>query len=42
MSWFVPDCEKILKPVVGMTFDSLEEVEEFYKSYVHECGFSFL
>jgi hypothetical protein len=29
-----------LKPVVGMTFDSLNEVEEFYKTYAHECGFS--
>jgi hypothetical protein len=40
MSWFVPNCEKILKLIVGMTFDSLEEVEEFYKLYAHECGFS--
>jgi hypothetical protein len=40
MSWFVPNCEKILKWVVGMTFDSLEEVEEFYKTYAHGCGFS--
>jgi hypothetical protein len=23
-----------------MTFDSLKEVEEFYKSYAHGCGFS--
>ena len=23
-----------------MSFDSLQEVEEFYKSYAHECGFS--
>jgi hypothetical protein len=40
MLWFVPDCENILNLVVGMTFDSLEEVEEFYKSYTHECVFS--
>jgi hypothetical protein len=39
MSWFVPDCEKSLKPVVGMTFDNLDEVEEFYKSYAHAYGF---
>jgi hypothetical protein len=39
MSWFVPDCEKSLKPVVGMTFNSLDEVKEFYKSYAHGCGF---
>jgi hypothetical protein len=23
-----------------MTFDSLDEVEELYKAYAHECGFS--
>jgi hypothetical protein len=39
MSSFVPDCEKSLKLVIGMTFDSLDEVEEFYKSYAHGCGF---
>jgi hypothetical protein len=36
----VPDCEKSMKPVVGMTFESLDEVEKFYKTYAHECGFS--
>jgi hypothetical protein len=36
----VPDCESSIKPVVGMTFDSLDEVEKFYKTYAHECGFS--
>jgi hypothetical protein len=40
MSWFVPDYEKSLKPIIGMTFDSLDEVEEFYKSYAHGYGFS--
>jgi hypothetical protein len=40
MSWFVPNCENSLKPVVGMPFDSLYEVEEFYKTYAHEGGFS--
>jgi hypothetical protein len=37
---FVPDCENSLKSIVGMTFDSLDEVEELYKAYAHECGFS--
>jgi hypothetical protein len=29
-----------MKPVVGMSFDSIEDVEEFYKVYAHEGGFS--
>ncbi|XP_021307743.1 protein FAR1-RELATED SEQUENCE 5 [Sorghum bicolor] len=29
-----------LKPVVGMMFDSVSDVEKFYKSYAHEAGFS--
>ncbi|XP_021316883.1 uncharacterized protein LOC110435561 [Sorghum bicolor] len=29
-----------LKPVVGMMFDSVPDVEEFYKSYAHDVGFS--
>lgn len=36
----MPDCETSIKPVVGMAFDSLDEVEKFYKTYAHECGFS--
>jgi hypothetical protein len=40
MSWFVPDCEESLKLIVEMTFDRFDEVEEFYKSYAHGCGFS--
>jgi hypothetical protein len=28
-----------LKPKIGMIFDSLSEVERFYKSYAHENGF---
>ena len=28
------------KPVVGMMFDTLIDVEKFYKSYAHEAGFS--
>jgi hypothetical protein len=38
-SSFVPDCKYELKPVVGMAFDSLEAVEEFYKTYAHEVEF---
>jgi hypothetical protein len=30
----------VLKPIVGMSFESLEDVEEFYKSYAHGIGFS--
>jgi hypothetical protein len=28
MPWFVLDCEKSLKPAVGMTFDSLDQVKK--------------
>jgi len=28
-----------LKPMVGMIFDTLTDVEKFYKSYAHEAGF---
>ena len=28
-----------LKPKIGMIFDTLKDVEEFYKSYAHEVGF---
>ncbi|XP_012700008.1 circumsporozoite protein-like [Setaria italica] len=28
-----------LKPVVGMMFDTLTDVEKFYKSYAHEASF---
>jgi hypothetical protein len=37
---FVPTCDDALKPVVGMKFDSLQAIEEFYKAYAHEVGFS--
>jgi hypothetical protein len=41
VSWFVPHCEEErLKPVVGMPFNTFDEVEEFYKTYAHESGFS--
>jgi hypothetical protein len=29
-----------LKPAVGMSFSNLDEVEGFYKTYAHKCGFS--
>ena len=29
-----------LKPVVGMMFDTLTDVEKLYRSYAHEAGFS--
>ncbi|XP_044337566.1 uncharacterized protein [Triticum aestivum] len=35
-----PICDENLKPTVGMTFDSMEAVEEFYKAYAHNVGFS--
>jgi hypothetical protein len=40
LSSFVPNCEDKLKPAVGMTFGTLDEVEEFYKTNAHKCGFS--
>jgi hypothetical protein len=33
-------CKERSKPVVGMIFDTLTDVENFYKSYAHEVGFS--
>ncbi|PVH31896.1 hypothetical protein PAHAL_9G255200 [Panicum hallii] len=39
-STFLPDCDDELKPKVGMSFDSLDAVEEFYKIYAHEAGFA--
>ena len=37
-SSFIPECEDDLKPKVGMTFEGLKAVEEFYKSCT-SCGF---
>jgi hypothetical protein len=37
---FVAACDDALKLVVGMKFDSLQALEEFYKVYAHEVGFS--
>jgi hypothetical protein len=36
---FIPDCKYELKLIVGMAFDSLEAVEEFYKTYAHKVRF---
>ena len=33
-------CKEHSKPMVGMTFDTLTDVENFYKDYAHEAGFS--
>jgi hypothetical protein len=38
-SSFEPDCSDEMKLVVGMTFDTLEAVEEFYKTYAHKADF---
>jgi len=34
------NCKANKKPVVGMIFDTLTDVENFYKSYAHDAGFS--
>ena len=33
------NCKANKKPVVGMIFDTLTDVENFYKSYAHDAGF---
>jgi hypothetical protein len=39
-SSFIPVCVDERKPVLGMSFHSIKDVEEFYKSYAHNGGFS--
>jgi hypothetical protein len=39
-SSFVPYCDAELKPVVGIPFDSLDIVEECYKTYAHVASFA--
>jgi hypothetical protein len=39
-SSFEPDSSDEMEPVVGITFDTLEAVEEFYKAYAHEASFA--
>ena len=34
-----PQCEEKLKPKVGMIFEGLTAVADFYKSYAHQSGF---
>jgi hypothetical protein len=41
-SSFIPECQESLKPMVGMAFDSVDDVEKFYKSYVHESNSLFV
>jgi hypothetical protein len=40
ISSFIPACEDGTKAVIGISFESLQAVEEFYKSYAHDVGFS--
>ncbi|KAF1894116.1 hypothetical protein Lal_00004035 [Lupinus albus] len=37
---WIPACDEELKPVIGKIFDTLEERDNFYKSYAHASGFS--
>ncbi|XP_037486097.1 protein FAR1-RELATED SEQUENCE 5-like [Triticum dicoccoides] len=39
-SSLAPECDEAMKPSVGMVFEDIGSVEEFYKSYAHHCGFS--
>lgn len=39
-SSFIPVCVDERKPILGMSFHSIKDVEEFYKSYAHNGGFS--
>jgi hypothetical protein len=39
-SLFIPTCVDGMKPAVGMSFDSIRDMEELYKKYAHEGGFS--
>jgi hypothetical protein len=39
-SSFIPVCKNGIKPAVGMSFDSIEDVEELYKEYAHLGGFA--
>ena len=36
---FTSRCNEKLKPTIGMTFEGLEAVEEFYKSSAHHVVF---
>ena len=38
-SLYKPKCYAELKPKVGMIFDDIGSVMEFYKTYAHNVGF---
>ena len=38
-SLYKPQCDEELKPKVGMLFDDIGSVMEFYKTYAHHVGF---
>jgi hypothetical protein len=37
---YVGDVETSSKPMIGMSFDCLEDVENFYRDYAHDVGLS--
>jgi len=37
---WVPACEERFLPKEGLVFDTLEQCENFYKTYAHHVGFS--
>ncbi|KAF1894675.1 hypothetical protein Lal_00027053 [Lupinus albus] len=37
---WIPACNEEMKPIIGKIFDTLEEGDNFYKSYAHASGFS--
>ncbi|WVZ91440.1 hypothetical protein U9M48_037609 [Paspalum notatum var. saurae] len=38
-SLYIPECDKSLKPAIGMTFDDIESAKEFYTAYAAHAGF---
>lgn len=38
-SLYKPQCDEELKPKVGMLFDDIGSVMEFYRTYAHHVGF---
>ncbi|XBH55887.1 hypothetical protein VPH35_077865 [Triticum aestivum] len=38
-SLYKPQCDEELKPKVGMIFDDIGSVLEFYRTYAHNVGF---
>ena len=39
-SLYKPQCDEELKPKVGMVFDDIASVLEFYRTYAHNVGFA--